>query len=234
MVRYEPGSSPAHALDPRSKLAVQVGFAVAAFAHTTPEGLAVLTVVALGVLAGSWLSPIAVVRDLWFALPFLALAPILEGLTLGSPWFVVADAVFPALAAYRVLLVLFVSAAYVHTTSTRDSRAAIQWLVPGRPGQLLGMGVAFVFRFVPVLIADLQRSREAMRARLGTERSLVERMQLVATNGLNRAFDRADALAVALQARCFAWNPTLPRLTFTRWDGVACSIAVVRASTALL
>ena len=141
-MRYEPGSTVAHALDPRTKLAVQGGFAVAAFAHTTPRGLAVLSVVAILLLAGANLTPVAVVRDVWFVLPFLALAPILEGLTLSAPWFDVDAARFPALAAYRVLLVLFVSATYVRTTPIRESRAAIQWLVPGRVGQLLATGVA--------------------------------------------------------------------------------------------
>lgn len=234
MVRYTPGDSLAHTLDPRAKLAVQAGFTVAAFAHTTTTGLLALSGLTLGVLAGARLSPVSVVRDLWFVLPFLALAPIIEGLTVGAPWFVVADAVGPALAAYRVLLILFVSSAYVHTTGTRESRAAIQWLVPGRPGLVLGMGVAFVFRFVPILLDDLQRSRDAMHARLGTERPLTERMQLVAISGLNRAFDRADALAIALQARCFAWNPTLPRLRFRRRDALACTGAVALAATVLL
>jgi biotin transport system permease protein len=152
-------------------------------------------------------------RDLRFALPLLVAAPVLAGLTLGPPWFSVAQARFPALASYRVLLLLFVSAAYVHTTPSRESRAAVQWLVPGKPGQFLGMAVALVFRFLPVVLADLVRAREAMQARLGTERSLPERMGVVATAGLRRAFARSDALALALQARCYAWNPTLPRLS---------------------
>ena len=234
MVRYEPGATVAHSLDPRSKLALQVAFAVAAFAYTTPRGLVVFSVLAAVALASARLSPVTVLRDVWVVLPLLVLAPLVEGARLGAPWFALADARFPALAAYRVLLVLFVSAAYVASTSTRESRAAVQRIVPGRVGQLLGMGVAFVFRFVPVLLADLQRSRAAMRARLGDERPLHERMRLVATSGLNRAFERADALAVALQARCFAYNPTLPRLAFAPRDYVALAIAGLLLASAFL
>lgn len=233
-MRYEPGDTVLHALDPRSKLAAQVAFAVAAFAHTTPRGLAALTVVALAALAAARLSPLAVVRDVRYVLPLLVLAPILEGIRLGAPWVDLAAARYPALAAYRVLLVFFVSAAYVTTTRTRESRAAVQWLVPGRVGQLLGMGVALVFRFVPVLVDDLERSRGAMRARLGAERPLHDRMRIVATSGLNRAFARADALAVALQARCFAYDPTLPPLSFARRDYAVTAAAVALAVTALL
>jgi biotin transport system permease protein len=234
MLRYEPGATFAHALDPRTKLAVQTGFAVAAFAYTTPRGLAVLSVLALASLAAARRSPLAAIYDLRVALPILLAAPVLEGLTLGSPWFSLAQARFPALASYRVLLLLFVSAAYVYTTPARDSRAAVQWLVPGKPGRFLGLGVAVVFRFLPVLIADLKRARAAMQARLGTERPLAERIRIVATAGLRRVDARADALALALQVRCVAWNPTLPRLAFGPRDAPALALALALAASPLL
>lgn len=231
-MRYEPGDTVGHALDPRSKIAVQVGFAIAAFAHTTPRGLAILSVVVAGVLASARLSPITVLRDVWVVLPLLVLAPVVEGIRFSAPWFDVAAARFPALAAYRVVLVLLVGAAYVKTTSSRESRAAVQRLVPGRVGHMAGVGVALVFRFVPVLVADLKRTRAAMQARLGSEQPLRERMRVVATKGLNRAFRRSDALAVAMQARCFAWNPTLPALELRWRDGVALAFALSLAGSA--
>jgi len=234
MLSYEPGETLAHALDPRAKLAFQAAFAVAAFAYTTPRGLAVLSVVALAALAAARRSPLTAIYDLRFALPILLAAPVLEGLTLGPPWFSLAAARFPALASYRVLLLLFVSAAYVYTTPARESRAAVQWLVPGRPGRFLGLGVAVVFRFLPVLVADLQRSRAAMQARLGTERPLSERIRIVATAGLRRVDARADALSLALQARCVAWNPTLPRIALGRRDVPVLALALALAASPLL
>ena len=84
-------------------------------------------------------------------LPFLVAAPVVEALTLGSPWVVPSDAIRPALASYRVLLLLLVSTAYIRTTPIRASRAAIQHLVPGRLGVLLGAGVGLVLRFLPPL-----------------------------------------------------------------------------------
>lgn len=222
---YEPGSSPAHRLDPRSKLAVQVGFVAAAYAYTTPRGLVVMTAVTGGLLAGARTSPLRTVREYRFVLPLLAAVPLLEGLTLGAPWFAVEEAAGPALASYRILLVLLVTAAYVRTTPVRDSQAAVQWLVPGRVGQFLGMGASFVFRFLPVLQADLRRIRDAHRARLGTERSVSERVQLLLVAAFNRAFARSDRFALALQARCFSWNPTLPALRFSRLDAVPLAVA---------
>lgn len=221
---YAPDDAFAHRLDPRSKLLVQVAFAVAAYAYTTPRGLAVLTAVAAGCLALAGGGP----RDVWayrFALPFLLVAPLVAGATLGNPWFEVDDAVATGLASYRVLLILVVAAAYVRSTPVRDSRAAVQRTVPGRPGQFLGVGVALVFRFLPLLKRDLLSAREAMLARGGGERPLRARMRIVAVAGIDRAFSRADRLGTALVARCFAWNPTLPRLAFGRADAPALALA---------
>lgn len=234
MLTYEPGASPAHRLDPRSKLAVQVTFAIAAFVYTTPRGLAILTGLTLALLAVAWTPPHRVLWEYRFVFPFLLAAPILDGVTWGAPWFVVENAIAPALAGYRVLLVLLVAAAYVRTTPVRESRAAVQWAIPGKPGQFLGMGVAFVFRFLPVLRADLGRIRDAQRARLGTERSVPERAQHIVIAAFNRAFDRADTFALALQARCFSWNPTLPELRFSRVDVVALLLAGVLLSVAIV
>lgn len=218
MLIYEPGSSIAHRLDPRAKLAVQVGFALAAFSHTTPRGLLFLTVLTGCVLAAAALSPFDAIHEIRYALPFLFAGPLLSAFVLGSPWIVLSAAIEPLFASYRIVLVLVVSVAYVRTTPVRESRAVIQLLVPGRLGRLLGVGVALVFRFLPVLIADLSRARTAMQARLGTERCLIDRMRIVAATGIRRAFGRADRLEMALRARCFAWNPTPPALKLSLRD----------------
>ncbi|MFB6122113.1 MAG: energy-coupling factor transporter transmembrane protein EcfT [Haloferacaceae archaeon] len=231
---YVPGDSLAHRLDPRAKLAVQAAFAVAAFANTTPVGLAGLTALALAVLGCSATPLLSTLREYRAFAPFLVAAPLVEGATLGPPWFVAADAVFPALASYRVVLLLLVSTAYVRTTPVRDSRAAIQRSIPGRLGVLLGAGVGFVLRFFPLLRADLVSIRDATDARLGSERSTFERIRLVATTGLRRALLRSDRFALALQARCFAWNPTLPPLAFSRYDAPAFGLAGLLVASAVL
>ena len=226
MITYAAGDTVVHRLDPRSKLFVQAAVAVAAFAHTTPRGLVALTAFAVAVC---WLAAtplLASLRSYRAFLPFLVAAPLVEGATLGAPWFVPADAVTPALASYRVVLLLLVSTAYIRTTRVRESRAAIQWLLPGRAGVVLGAGVGFVLRFLPLLRDDLSSIRAAMDARLGSERSLRERIRLIGVTGLRRVFARADRFSLALQARCFAWNPTLPPLNATWRDAPAALVGV--------
>jgi len=234
MITYTAGDTPIHRLDPRSKLFVQAAVAVAAFAHTTPRGLAGLTAFVLGVC---WLAAtplFASLRSYRAFLPFLVAAPLVEGATLSAPWFVPADAVTPALASYRVLLLLLVSTAYIRTTRVRESRAAIQWLLPGRAGVVLGAGVGFVLRFLPLLRDDLASIRSAVDARLGSQRSLRERIRLIGVTGLRRVFARADRFALALQARCFAWNPTLPPLTATWRDVPAALVGVALVAWAVV
>jgi biotin transport system permease protein len=228
MLRYTPGDSLVHRLDPRTKLLAQAAFAAAAFVYTTPRGLAALTFLAAAFLAAGRLSPLDAICGYLPALPFLAAGPAVSVVEI-RPWAVGVDpgaAVGPLLASYRVLLVLVVSAVYLHTTPVRDSRAAIQRLVPGRAGRLLGIGVALVFRVLPLLRGDLRRVREASATRLGRERRLGDRMETVAAAGIRRAFGRADRLALALRARCFAWNPTLPELRFGRVDAAGLVVVV--------
>lgn len=226
MLRYEPGASTAHRLDARSKLVLQASFTAAAFAHTDPRGLAILTAVAVAMLALS-ATPIRVALAEYRAVvPFLAAGPVLESLRIGPPWVDPTAAVDPALAAYRTLLLLALVAAYVRTTPVRESEAAVARLVPGKAGRALGLGVGLVFRFLPVLQADLVRVRTAMRARLGSLRPVQARVRIVATAGLNRVLTRTDRLASALRARCLSWNPTPPPTSFGHLDAVALAVAL--------
>ncbi len=229
MLTYEPGGTIGHRLDARGKLGFQIAFAIAAFAHTTRPGLSLLTVLALVFLATARISPLRALWSIRLPLVILAFAPLLAAVTLGSPWIDVDDGVVTALASYRVVLILMVSTAYVVTTAPRESRAAIQWAIPGRAGVVLGIGVSLVFRFLPVLQSDLRRIRDAIAARGGGNASLRRRAERIGVLGVARAFRRANTLALAMQARCFSWNPTLPPLAATRLD-----IPVVTVSVALL
>jgi biotin transport system permease protein len=234
MLEYRPDETVAHRLDPRSKLCFQGGFAVAVFVHDSPVVLAGLTLLALGTLRAARLSPLRVVRAFRFVLVLLALGPFFAVIEFGPPWVVPERALGSVVAGYQVLLLLFVAGAYVRSTPVRESRAAIQRHVPGRFGQSLGVGVALVFRFTPVLRADLGRARDAIRARAGRSRSPTERVRRLAIMGVRKAFERADRLSLALRARCFAWNPTLPRLELSLSDLVVVEIGLLLAVSPLL
>jgi biotin transport system permease protein len=218
VLSYEPGETLAHGLDPRSKLGFQVGFAVAAFAVPGPAWLGGAYALAGACLFAARLSPVRVLREYRVVLAFLSLAPLLAGVVAGSPWVRLGPALDSLVAVGRVPPVLAVSAVYVATTPLRETRAAIQRVVPGRPGQLLGVGVSLVFRFFPLVVRDVGAVREAVRARAGDRRPLRVRVRILSVRSIDRSMARADRLAVALRARCFAWNPTLPPLAFGTAD----------------
>jgi biotin transport system permease protein len=234
MLTYTPGETLVHRLDPRAKIAFQVGFAIAALAVSSLFGLA--AVFALGVTCSiaAGLSPVRALRAYWLVLVVLALGPLIGGLTLGPPWFRVDGALTSLWSVARIVPVLLVSAAFVHATPVRDTRAAIQHTVPGRFGQLLGVGIALTFRFVPVLRADVRRIREAIVARGGQRRPWRDRASRLATLSLVRALRRADSLSVALRARCFSYNPTLPDLEFGRVDYLVVALSAGLAVAPLL
>lgn len=234
MLTYDPGTSIGHRLDPRTKLAIQMAFAAAAFVYTTPRGLAALTLVVLVGLAACRLGPGEVLREYLGVVPFLLAGPLLEAIRFG-PLRVDPGAAMPAaLASYRTLLLLTLAAAYIKTTPAREASAAVQWLVPGKPGRFLGIGIGLVFRYVPLLQADVSRLRDALKIRLGDRRPVRERVRRLVVGSLNRAFRRSDRLALALRARCFAWNPTPPDLQFTRLDVPPLAVALALAVIALL
>lgn len=229
MLSFAPGETLAHRLDPRAKLAVQFGFAVAALAATTIPLLLGAYAIAGVALVAAKVSPLRVARDFAVVLVVLALAPLVAGIALGPPWFRPGPALDSLRAVARVPPVLAVSAAYVATTPILDTRAAVEWLVPGRPGRLLGVGVALVFRFFPLVVRDLRATRTATRARAGSQRPVTDRARRLFLRGLDRTLARADRLAGALRARCFAWNPTLPALSFSRVDYPVLALGIALA-----
>lgn len=229
MLTYEPGDSLAHRLDPRAKLVFQAGVATAAFAGTSLPWLVGSFVIGLGCLLAARLSLWRALYAYRHLLAVLALGPLVAGFVFGPPWIRLGPALDSLQSVARVVPLLFVAAAFVHSTPVRGTRAALQRTIPGRPGQLLGVGVALTARFVPVVRGDVARVREAIRARGGETRSVRGRVRRTATLALVRSLRRADRLSVALRARCFAYNPTLPALRFRRLDYL-----VLVASVALL
>ncbi|WP_276270658.1 energy-coupling factor transporter transmembrane component T family protein [Haloarcula litorea] len=234
MLSYRPGDTLAHRLDPRSKLLVQFGLAVAVVGYSSWAGLAGATAVGLLAVGTARLSPLAVLRSYRVVLGVLALAPLVAGGALGPPWFRVEPAVRSARLSARVVPVLLVSAAYLTSTPVRETRAAVQRTVPGKPGQLLGVGMALVVRLFPVVLEDVREVRDAIRARGGERRPARTRARLLTVRSLARALDRSDRLAVALRARCFAWNPTLPPLSFARRDYPVLAVGVALTLSPLL
>lgn len=220
-------TAPLASLDPRTKLLLQVGFVTAAYAYTEPRPLLILTagVVVLLHLCGQSVG--RMLREFRGVLAFLALAPVIAAVALVPPAVVPADGWVSALAAYRVLLVVFVSVAIARVTPPREAEAAIRWFVPGRPGRALAVGVGLVFRFMPVIRTEARGTRRALTVRGAEERPLHRRIELLGIVTFVRLLRRADRVSRALRVRCLAWNATVPSLEFRRADVPALGVAMV-------
>ena len=134
MLTYRPGDTLAHGFDPRAKLALQAGFAATMVAHPTPRWAAGGTGLALLALLASRTPLSAALWAIRLPAGLLAAAAVLEALTLGPPWVSVAAARQPAIAGYRVVLVLLVSVAYVRTTPIRAFPGSSAGWPPESPG----------------------------------------------------------------------------------------------------
>ncbi len=221
-------------LDARSKLAVQFGLALAAVGRPTPLRLAGLFAVGLATLPAARL-PLR--RALWsyrYLLAVLAVGPVLAALSPGPPWLRPERGLAALASAARIVPVLLASAAYGRSTSARETRGAVERLVPGRPGRLLGVGLALTLRLVPAVRNDVARARDAVAARGGDRRGVLDRAARLATLSTARALARTDRLTLALRARCLAWNATLPVSSFGRADVGALALAVALALSPLI
>lgn len=208
-------------LDPRTKLLLQIAFVAAAYVHTEPVPLALLAGLGILVIRLGGQSPRSTLWEFRALGVFLGFAPLVAGIRIRPASFVVDDAVAPALAAFRVLLVVLVSVAIVRTTAPREVEAALRWLMPGRIGRALATGVGLVFRFVPVIRSEANRTRQAVAMRGGDELPLHRRIHLVGVVTLVRLLRRSDRVSRALRVRCLAWNATVPPLSFSRLDAPA-------------
>ncbi len=220
MLTYHPGTSLAHALDPRTKLFLQLCCAVPIIL-VSPLILPALTLGVIAIVTTAHLNLSETIYSYRFVAIVLLLAPVLEGLTIQPPWFSLTEAFPPAIASYRVALLILISTVYIHTTAPRDSRAAIQRTIPGKPGQFLGVGVMIIFHIFPRIITAITQLRAAMQARLSQSRPVTRQIELLTTNTLILLFQQSNQYSNALQTRCFAWNPTLPALKFDKIDLIA-------------
>ena len=219
MNRLERERSLLHRIDTRVKLLLQVSVVAAAYAYTDPVPLMLLS---LGTVWILWAGNQSVSETIWefrYLVIFLFFAPLIGGATVGPPWFDIRATREPGLAAIRVFLLVLVSIAIVRATPPREIEASVRWLIPGRLGQAIGLGVSLVIRFLPVIKGEATNTRRIVNARGGEQRPTHEQMKLLGIMTLIRLFERTDRITRALLVRCLSWNGTVPELSIHRRDG---------------
>ncbi len=248
--RYLEGASAVHRLDPRVKVLVALGFilgvALLPDAAWMAYGAAALLIAAATVAAR--LSPGLVVRRSLLGLPFLLAAVTVlftvPGRALWSgPWgLALTDAGLMRFGSIVARSLLSIAAAVLLTATTRfpDVLHALRHLRV--PAVLVGI-IAFMYRYLFVLVEEVQRllrARAARSARLpGTKGggSLGWRAAVVghmAGQLLVRSLDRSDRVYQAMQARGYRGELlTLAPHTMRRRDWLALAVGLAAVGVVL-
>lgn len=238
--QYVPGTSPLHRLDPRCKcLLAAVGVGATLLLHTPAGNLGLLT---LCLLASHFarLSPGFMLRNLRALLPLIVLSfvfnlgnckqgPIL--LHLGAFALTQGGLEAALVITLRLVLLMLITSLLTLTTSPIRLTDGVESLLRplrrlGVPTGELAMMMSIALRFVPTLVETTERLLKAQMARgaafqRGNLFTRARALLPVLVPLFVQAFQSAENLAVAMEARCYrsgAHRSRMVALRATRHD----------------
>jgi len=230
--RYRYGTSVLHQLDVRFKLIflVMISF-VSLQAHGS--ALSVLTITLLALMMDAGQTAKSLLTLLRYVTIFLVLIFIARALsTPGSPVFeykivtVTREGIYGGvMVCWRLVIVILIGLLFVATTRTSEVKAAVEWFlrpVPFIPARRVSIMMSLVIRFIPVILDQAKETADAQRARgVENRKNPVYRLRKLLIPIMRRTFERADKLAMAMEARCYTENRTDPGLSSSRRDWIA-------------
>ncbi len=258
--QYVPVESSIHRLDPRTKILATLVLLAAVFATGTFRGLGVLTVFLAAAIAAGRIAPGYVLRGLRPVFWLLAVAvalQILFGDAGGHPVFrrgplVVTreNLLLGAFYGYRLVLLVVATTLMMFTTSPVELTDGMERLLRpfrriGVPAHELALMMTIALRFIPTLLEETEKIMKAQMAR-GAEffqGSLVRRARALVPLLVPLfvgAFRRADALALAMEARCYRGGEHRTRMTelhirprdYVAWAAVVLAVILALAPAA--
>jgi energy-coupling factor transport system permease protein len=253
--RFIPGRSVVHKLDPRSKILATGCLVIALMAAQSGLAVSVLLLLFVVVAITARLPARLLVGNLKPLLPLILLTFGLNAiLTPGRTILELPGGIGHLTDAgiYRGLfltgrfagLVLVVSLLTL-TTSPLDLADGLEWLLApfrriGVPTHELAMTTTIALRFIPILVDEANRLRNAQLARGadfggGPVRRIRSLFPLLLPLFVS-AFGRADRLAVAMEARCYRGEEGRTRYRVLAWqwgDGLVIGAGVSLVAAAL-
>lgn len=249
-------TSPLGTLDARVKIIGLLALTLCAFLCSQPAAIAVWLLVAADLLRAAGLGPrraLSALRPVCIVLAFALLANLVSCDGGAAVKIVGPVGIDPAgglrglVAVLRIAVLVGGSVAVAASVEpTEMSDAVVRLLRPlarlGLPVGALGTVLSIALRFIPLVGSELQRIRTAQRARgaVFDEGSLLRRISTwasVLTPLIVGLFRRADRLAAAMAARCYAGAGAVqvPRKPLASRDRTACVlIALVCVLTIVL
>ena len=208
---YVSGDSPVHACDARAKIAVLIAYTAAIFFVDTWAGMALMIAGLGAVVAASRIGLRPFAAPLPATIVLMALAVVFGTMGASGPsWEGFASGCFVALR----ILALVVASLVVSLTSTSTALMAAfaSFLRPLRairvPVDDIAMALSIALRFVPLIFREAGRVRSAQWSRgaafeTGCLASRVRAWGGVFVPVFVGLFRHADALAIAMDARCY-------------------------------
>jgi energy-coupling factor transporter transmembrane protein EcfT len=243
--QYVSGQSFLHRMDPRVKLVAVVALSLCILRTDTP-GAVLSTLCLLAVALASRIAPRLILRALLPVVPFLVLLFLLHSLfTEGTS--IVRDFPFPSreglvtglLVAWRFFNLILAAALLTLTTSPSELALGIERLLSPLhflriPSHHVGTMISLALRFVPSLLEEYERIKEAQTARGLNLRNGSPATRLRKLSGLVvplalGIFRRADELVAAIEGRGYGQGRRthLRELRFSRSDGAALCVIVL-------
>ena len=236
--QYFPGNTPAHRLDPRTKILLVVLYIVALFCAKSvlTYGLVALTLficvriskVGLKALVRG-LKPVVVII-LFTAVLNLFFTPGDEVFRLGFLRITDAGVTTALRMVLRIMLLIMGTFLLTYTTSPISLTDGLERLLNGLkrfhvPVHELAMMMSIALRFIPTLIEETDKIMSAQRARGADFESgnLIQRAKALIPLLVPlfiSAFRRADELAVAMECRCYHGGEGRTRLRQLRYQGI--------------
>lgn len=229
--QYMPLDSMVHKMDPRSKIMIMLFLMVAIFIPADVWGYVLIGIFILGSLYLSKLSiqyALRTMKPMLWMMAFLFVINVLVIKT-GTPmvslgWFTIySDAVYQTLyIVVRLMLMIIITTVLTATTKPLDLTLGIEKLLKpfekiGVPAHIIAMMISIALRFIPTLIEETQRIMNAQASRgvdleNGSIKEKIMAILSLIVPLFVSAFDRADQLANAMEAR--GYDPSRKRTRY--------------------
>ena len=229
--QYMPLDSVVHKMDPRSKIMIMLFLMVAIF---IPAGVLGYVIIGIFILLSLYLSKLNIKYALRTMKPMLWMMAFLLVINLlviktGTPlisikgFTIYSDAVNQTLyIVVRLMLMIIITTVLTATTKPLDLTLGIEKLLKpfekvGVPAHIIAMMISIALRFIPTLIEETQRIMNAQASRgvdleNGSIKEKIMAILSLIVPLFVSAFDRADQLANAMEAR--GYDPSRKRTRY--------------------
>lgn len=126
---------------------------------------------------------------------------------------------------WRLMLVVIIGMIFISSTRPSEMKAAVQWYlipVPFVPEKRVATMMSLIIRFIPVIFDQAKEIMNAQRAKcVENRKNPVYRLVKFSVPLARQIFINADKLTVAMEARCYSEDRTVPELSANKKDWIA-------------